>query len=345
MEPLVSIIIPFYNEENYIERSIISAIDQSYPHTEIILVNDGSTDTSASIVNTYVEKYANVTCITTANFGLGNARNVGIERAIGQFITFLDSDDALESNAVKLMVDNMMYYKSDIVVSMFTLYSKAQKSFKTTGWKKENNHPIKGMEGVEKMYTSGIASTVWAKLYKTEIVKKIQFPTGVWFEDRPFLMEYLLQTDTISFVEESLLRIYAREDSITRRTVTKRRIIDLYKIYEVEMNTLKKYQANARLHEIVVYHHINVKLDTFFLLMIDKEDIKKKSKEFRATYLTYMSKFKKNYQSFSVSLGLKKRILIKLLNLPRVLPWSWTGFIVRSIFNSRYEGIRILKKT
>jgi glycosyltransferase involved in cell wall biosynthesis len=101
----VSVVIPAYNADKYIEESINSVITQTYPIMEIIIVNDGSTDNTKSILNKYEFLYENVTCIHQDNMGLSNARNSGIKKSAGDFIAFLDSDDLWEDNKIELQVE------------------------------------------------------------------------------------------------------------------------------------------------------------------------------------------------------------------------------------------------
>ena len=98
---LFSIIVPIYNVEKYLARCIDSILDQDYANYEIILVNDGSTDNSLLIAEKYSKKYSNIILINKENGGLSDARNVGLDTAKGQYVIFLDSDDAIDKNALK----------------------------------------------------------------------------------------------------------------------------------------------------------------------------------------------------------------------------------------------------
>ena len=105
METLVSIIVPIYNVEAYLEECIDSVLRQSYPTMELILVNDGSTDRSGKICEAYASQYPWIRVIHKKNGGLSEARNVGIDVCTGQYITFLDSDDCLEADVVGEMIE------------------------------------------------------------------------------------------------------------------------------------------------------------------------------------------------------------------------------------------------
>lgn len=113
---LVSIIVPVYNAENYLDRCVQSLINQTYPSIEVILVDDGSTDKSLSICERYADEYSNVKVFHTENRGPSSARNLGIEQSSGDYIQFADSDDYLELDMVEKMVDAKKTSQADIVI-------------------------------------------------------------------------------------------------------------------------------------------------------------------------------------------------------------------------------------
>ncbi len=340
---MVSIIIPFYNAENFLERAIISAINQSYTSIEVILINDGSNDGSEIIAKKYSDQHHNIRLFTTQNLGPGNARNIGIENSLGEFIIFLDSDDALGSESVKILADAICENESDIVVCKFTLYDKQQIGFKDAGWKLDS-YKTTGKEAVKAMYSGRIASVVWAKIYRTEIINKILFPVGLWFEDRPYLMECFLNTDKISLVNDSLLKIYSQEDSITRRVVTKKRIEDLHLIYVIEMEMLGKYNNVHELSAYIINHHIDVLLDTFFLIIIDEKRMKHPEDQ-KKLYVDYIKKFMDHYPKYPYQISIKRKIILLILNGLRVFPWSWVVFFGCILLKKKYNGVKLLKKS
>ena len=120
MSRLVSIIIPFYNEEQYLSKAIDSAIAQSYIPTEIVLVDDGSTDESLAIARQYMDNHNNIQLVSVKNKGLGNARNVGMSVAKGVYLTFLDSDDQLCTTAVEVWVKKIapLYLMNSINITL-----------------------------------------------------------------------------------------------------------------------------------------------------------------------------------------------------------------------------------
>ena len=116
---LVSIIIPVYNGEKYIDRCLGSIFNQSYKEIETILINDGSTDNSGSICEKYALNHDKINVIHTNNQGPAASRNKGIKKSRGEFIFFLDADDSIEDNAIELLIKNYHQYKAEIIIGDF----------------------------------------------------------------------------------------------------------------------------------------------------------------------------------------------------------------------------------
>lgn len=116
---LISIVLPVYNVEKYLERCIFSIINQSYSKLEIILVNDGSTDGSGQICEEWAEKDSRIILVNKTNAGLGMARNTGLEKASGKYICFIDSDDYVESNMIEIVYEEAQKNNADIVMYGF----------------------------------------------------------------------------------------------------------------------------------------------------------------------------------------------------------------------------------
>lgn len=116
-KPKVSIVVPVYNCESYIEKCIQSLLNQTYRNLEIILINDGSTDQSLAIINRFVEKDDRIICVCQENQGVAIARNNGISKAIGKYILFVDGDDYLELEYVAVLVRSAECHNSDLVVA------------------------------------------------------------------------------------------------------------------------------------------------------------------------------------------------------------------------------------
>ena len=112
--PLISIIIPAYNIENYIAKCLDSLLNQTYKNLEIIVVDDGSSDNTGKIVDDYVLRYKNIKAIHKKNGGVSSARNSGIDVANGEYIGFVDGDDIVDKEMFEILMDNAIKYEADI---------------------------------------------------------------------------------------------------------------------------------------------------------------------------------------------------------------------------------------
>ena len=126
---LISIIVPIYNVENYLRMCLDSIQNQTYKNFECLLINDGSPDHSAEICREYVAKDSRFRYFEKENGGLSSARNYGIDRAEGSFITFVDSDDWLESTCLEILSEKKNQYDADIVVSCYCIYDEEKETY------------------------------------------------------------------------------------------------------------------------------------------------------------------------------------------------------------------------
>ncbi|MBC6174024.1 glycosyltransferase [Listeria welshimeri] len=167
MKDLVSIIIPVYNVEKYVERCLDSAINQTYTNLEIIVVNDGATDNSAEIIKSYTDE--RIRYFEKENGGQATARNFGLDVANGDYIVMVDSDDYISANLVEKCLDTVKKTNADLV--MFTSYNVNQEG---------KMQYIKRDKGV-KVLDAG--PTPWNKFYQADLWDGCRFPVGYWYED------------------------------------------------------------------------------------------------------------------------------------------------------------------
>ena len=136
--PLVSIIVPIYNVEKYLAKCLDSLVTQSYPNVEILAVNDGSLDGSASIAETYQKSYPSIRLLNKQNGGLSDARNYGIKHARGLLLMFIDSDDYINPTMVEKLVNALETHHADIAVCDMTyIYDNTLPSMPTHGGRRE----------------------------------------------------------------------------------------------------------------------------------------------------------------------------------------------------------------
>lgn len=212
---LISVIVPIYKVEKYLDKCIESIINQTYYNLEIILVDDGSPDDCPNICNEWAKRDKRIITFHKKNGGLSDARNFGIEHCNGKYIMFVDSDDYIKSNMVEVLYKTIIEDKSDISICDYyiskenniTVHNFSQKRFIV----KENKYKY--------LYNEyGFVTIVaWNKLYAREIFNTIRYPKGKIHEDEFIICDLLNCANSISYVLEPLYYYVQRENSIMNK--------------------------------------------------------------------------------------------------------------------------------
>ncbi len=303
----VSVIVPFYNVENYIEKCLETLVHQTLEDIEIILVNDGSTDRSMVVVKKFLEQYPDkITYLEKENGGLSDARNYAIPYAKGEYIAFLDSDDYVERTMYKDMYELAKKEDSDMVECNFY-------------WE----YPDKKKEDVGIVYNGKkemlekVRVVAWNKLIKKEILDehKITFPKGLRYEDVEFTYKLIPYLEKVSFLKKPCVHYIQREGSISNNQNERNKeifdvlehVIDFYKendLYEEYKDELEyvyvRYAFCSSLLRIVKIKDEFVqrklldltweKVNTTFPNW-KKNPVLKKKKDLKSIYLKTITKF------------------------------------------------------
>ena len=212
LSPLVSVIIPVFNVAPYLREALDSVIQQTYPQLEIIIVDDGSTDGSGEICDEYCSD-ARVQVIHQENRGLSGARNAGLDRAAGEYIAFLDSDDAWHPDFIRKLLGAME--NVDIAICQYEVH---RQKLETRGYiqpaAKKGFYSRK--EALRALVERTINVSVWNKLYRKELWTEIRFPEGHNYEDIDTTYRVFDLCSRISFLDEPLYLYRKRPDSITQ---------------------------------------------------------------------------------------------------------------------------------
>ncbi len=223
---------PIYNEENNLRKCIESLINQTYKNLEIILINDGSTDNSKEIIDSYKDK--RIVAIHKKNTGIGDTRNTGIDKSTGDYIMFVDSDDYIELNCVEILLKNLNENKSDLVISNYYLdtpsktYEMNLKIFNSINIKEDCDLLCK------------INLSPWIKLYKKDLLinNSNRFPINLKYEDVPFVVEAVIRAGKISFVPNYLYHYVIKKSG---ETITRdERIFDIITICAIVEKKLEQ---------------------------------------------------------------------------------------------------------
>ena len=218
-EKLLSFIVPVYNCERFLEPCLKSIIAQDFPDAEILLIDDGSTDSSPKICQTYAQRDSRIRYIRKDNTGVAHTRNIGISLARGKYIMFSDSDDTLEGDSFKSFVDAMENSDCGIAVSSF---------FRCEATTKRPTLVANELDGVVALneYAKQLIKSpadyyfgvVWNKCYIADIIKnnKIFFNNRFpWGEDFEFNMQYLHHVEKIVLLKEPHYNYYKRAGSLS----------------------------------------------------------------------------------------------------------------------------------
>ncbi len=226
---LVSIIIPVYNVEPYLVEALDSVIHQTYTNLEIIIIDDGSTDGSGKICDDYAKKDNRIRIIHQENKGLSTARNIGLNIMTGEFVAFLDPDDAFHLDYVKKLISRIIQHQADLVMCKFTIHNteKTMEHGVTDFLKPAIQSGIYNRIQMINALFDGYANyAVWNKLFRRELWTYIRFPDGHVHEDREPLFKIINQCIKIIIIDEPLYLHRKRPGSITT-TFSYKNVYDL----------------------------------------------------------------------------------------------------------------------
>ena len=316
----ISVVIPVYNVEEYLEESILCLFNQTFEDFELICVNDGSKDNSLDILKKFAKIDPRVIIINKENGGCGSARNRGLDEAKGDYIYFFDPDDYIVPNAFEDLYNNITNNKSDFVIFKFALFMEGEpvdysrptfdldEIFKDADF---NNFTFTYKDVKRHVLNSSFAP--WTKLYRADFLNKyddFRFDLGVAFDDVPFHVKSMLRAKKISFAPDYYYHYrYANPNSVNN---TSSNGIDIMKIIDIVEDFLKKEKYFDELkneffcfkiNHITIYM-ISTNSDEYFklakqkLLELNEDDLKEIPKDLlKKYYLIVESNSLKEYKS------------------------------------------------
>lgn len=218
--PLISIIIPVYNVEKYINNCMESVCRQTYQNLEIILVDDGAKDSSGNICDEWAKKDSRIVVIHKMNGGLSDARNVGIQAASGKYLMFIDSDDIVSELLVEHLYSGITEADAQIsICDPVHLRPDEQPLYQHA--KKQKYYNAEDAL-CEMMYQTSFLFSAWGKLYRAELFNDICFPVGLLFEDVAVMYKLFAKCEKIVYTDAKLYGYLHRENSITTAKFSKR---------------------------------------------------------------------------------------------------------------------------
>ena len=197
-QPLISIILPVYGVEDYLEQCIQSLVTQTYQNIEIILVNDGSPDRCPQIIDEWAQRDSRIRPVHKENGGQSSARNLGLVLAKGEYITFVDSDDWVDEQYCQSLYETMIVCNAEIAVGSYSRMvegkARPEQYFRHA---EEKWFACSTKEAVK--YFLGISNAVWGKMYRAEVLRDVRFPEGRLAEEYVFQMFALQRANVVGF--------------------------------------------------------------------------------------------------------------------------------------------------
>lgn len=243
---MVTIIVPVYNVEKYLNKCIESIANQSYKEIEIILVDDGATDNSGNICDEWKKKDSRITVIHKKNGGLSSARNAGLDKANGKYVCFIDSDDWVEPDFIEVLFKSIERHNADISQCGFVEEIEGAES---APYRSDSYLVITGKDAIKNLYNrKTYLSTVvmWNKLFKKKIFQDLRFDEGIVHEDEALIHEVLYNADKVVINESKLHHYLTRPNSIMNSTFSLKRLDSIY-AYEKRIS----YLQDKKEHELV----------------------------------------------------------------------------------------------
>ena len=308
----ISIIVPVYNVEEYLARCVDSVLAQTYENLEVILVDDGATDTSGSICDDFAAKDSRVRVIHKENGGLSSARNTGLEAATGEYIAFADSDDWIEPDAYAHLLGLMEKHQVKLVYGgRYDVSGKTGQ--RTVGLCPKKEEVISAEEMVGRIFLwDGCDSSACDKLYHRSLLENFRYPEGKVCEDVPVTYKIVLQADRVAMSDKPFYNYYHRPGSISMAfSITE-------KTFHFSQHTEVIYPYIRDNHPAIAAQarYLRVRSLSHILLLLEQSQAEVRQ-EFAQEYRHARKELKKHTLFFLKSpyIGKKEKITNLLLNL------------------------------
>ena len=312
--PKITIIVPIFNSANYLISCLDSIISQTYQNLEIILVNDGSTDSSPQIIQDYHHKDSRIKIINQKNQGLSGARNSGLKHTTGDYVTFVDSDDQINPKMIQAMLDALQQSSADIAVCSFKeiLPDNRVKGF-------SHNHPKQTFTTeaalANMLQENGFMVSATMKLFPTRYFDDIKFPVGKLHEDVGITYKLIMKATKIVFIPNEYYIYMHHNDSIINQNFDHRKL-DLIELTDQMCDDIDKHYPNLK----NITNERRMRARFSILRQIPINDPKTKE----------LLKYLKIHQSFIINnpmAGKTDKIALKLaLTSPRLFQFAYKKF-------------------
>ncbi|PAV31540.1 hypothetical protein CIL05_02460 [Virgibacillus profundi] len=279
--PSISVSITVYNLEKYVEKCIVSILNQEFTDFELIIIDDGSTDQSSNICKYYEKLDERITYIYQPNQGVSAARNRALEASTGKYILMADGDDQLEITMLAKLFILCESNNADISTCMNYLVDEKNQILGTPIIGKKV-YSMNNEEALFKMYSGKLTGFgLCNKLYRRELLKEVRFPIGRKFEDAAIQYRLMQQANKVVFTEERLYLYVIHSESMTRKKLAKysEKRLDIIKNFEEAIEFLKQNNTSEYVLDIITADYYKSLRWLAIDIMKENKDVQKKSLE------------------------------------------------------------------
>lgn len=288
MNRLVSIIIPIYNAGSFLDRCLKSVVNQTYTNLEIILINDGSTDTSFNLCKTYAKKDKRIILVNKKNEGVSIARNIGIQKSSGDFIALLDADDWIVLNYIEQLMRPFDDENIDISICK---YQTCRDYIRPSTESSYSFNCQKARKYLLEKQKDGNFSTIvpWGKVFRKRVVSGISFPEKLHFEDEATVYKFFYNSNQIAECDYKAYYYFQSPNGLTKSTYPKHPE-DAVKVFEMKYDFFKEKNDKEFYQQTLA-----TLLWKCLTLYITKKDKREIAKNKISQYLKDFNHFNVNY--------------------------------------------------
>lgn len=293
---MISIIIPAFNAEKYIERCLNSVLNSSYKNFEVIVIDDGSNDKTASIVKVCASKDKRIKMVVKENGGSASARNLGLKIAAGDYIAFVDADDYISSKYLEILHNTIIKYDVDIVECDFLKVDSYCSELVDDNQTENQVRIISNIEKLEQLCKKNTylkSAVLWNKLYKKDIFKNILFIEGKGIDDEYVVHEIFFEAKKVAIVNNKLYFYFMSENSQMRSSPSLK-ILDSIEAIEGQMSFFEKKDL-IYLKEMLYYRYYSSLINDIYFLKkyfpFEKDKISTLKKKNKKVYRAFISKY------------------------------------------------------
>lgn len=308
MKPLVSVIIPVYNVEKYLNKCVDSIINQTYSNLEIILIDDGSPDNCGKICDEYAKIDFRIKVVHKKNGGLSEARNVGLNMCKGDYIFFIDSDDYAEQNAIEVLLSYCKNQDPLIVVAETNFVNENGDVLKNGKGQYEFGNFVEFSPNQAAFEFAILDWGIWNKLFSRSIFEEVRFPVGKIHEDEAIMFQLINNCSKVIYINQHLYNYLKRKSSITSSDYNTKKM-DWFEVWKnnvdyVKINFSKAYdRALFKMLVTAIYN-----LDNLLKENINVDQINHIVSYFRI-------KKKDVYKSKEIAINYKARLFLSIFSL------------------------------